>query len=104
MKLKYFFPIVIAVLTTLVTSCSDEDVVSYLDNVRVTSSYVALPAEGGSTSLDVTASGDWTISDIPEWVTVSPTSGSGDATVTFTAPATLDSKEAYVTIECKGDK
>ena len=104
MKLKYFFPIVIAVLTTLVTSCSDEDVVSYLDNVRVTSSYVALPAEGGSTSIDVTASGDWTISDIPEWVTVSPTSGSGDATVTFTAPATSDSKEAYVTIECKGDK
>ncbi len=104
MKLKYFFPIVIAVLTTLVTSCSDEDVVSYLDNVRVTSSYVALPAEGGSTSIDVTASGDWTISDIPEWVTVSPTSGSGDATVTFIAPATSDSKEAYVTIECKGDK
>ena len=104
MKLKYFFPMVIAALATFVTSCSDEDVVSYLDNVRVTSSYVALPAEGGSTSIDVTASGDWTISDIPEWVTVSPTSGSGNTTVTFTAPATSSSKEAYVTIECNGDK
>ncbi|MCI7400083.1 MAG: DNA-binding protein, partial [Prevotella sp.] len=75
MKLKYFFPMVIAALSMMVTSCSDDDVVSYLDNVRVTSSYVALPAEGGSTSIDVTASGDWTISDIPEWITVSPTSG-----------------------------
>ena len=104
MKLKYFFPMVIAALATFVTSCSDEDVVSYLDNVRVTSSYVSLPAEGGSTSIDVTASGDWTISDIPEWVTVSPTSGSGNTTVTFTAPATSKSNEAYVTIECNGDK
>ena len=104
MKLKYFFPMVIAALATFVTSCSDEDVVSYLDNVRVTSSYIALPAEGGSTSIDVTASGDWTISDIPEWVTVSPTSGSGNTTVTFTAPATSKSNEAYVTIECNGDK
>ena len=104
MKLKYFFPMVIAALATFVTSCSDEDVVSYLDNVRVTSSYIALPAEGGSTSIDVTASGDWTISDIPEWVTVSPTSGTGNTTVTFTAPATSKSNEAYVTIECNGDK
>ena len=104
MKLKYFFPMVIAALATFVTSCSDEDVVSYLDNVRVTSSYIALPAEGGSTSIDVNASGDWTISDIPEWVTVSPTSGTGNTTVTFTAPATSKSNEAYVTIECNGDK
>ena len=104
MKLKYFFPMVIAALSMMVTSCSDDDVVSYLDNVRVTSSYVALPAEGGSTSIDVTASGDWTISDIPEWITVSPTSGSGNATVTFSAPATTKSNEDYVTIECNGDK
>ena len=102
--MKYFFPMVIAALSMMVTSCSDDDVVSYLDNVRVTSSYVALPAEGGSTSIDVTASGDWTISDIPEWITVSPTSGSGNATVTFSAPATTKSNEDYVTIECNGDK
>ena len=104
MKLKYFFPMVIAALATFVTSCSDEDVVSYLDNVRVTSSYIALPAEGGSTSIDVTASGDWTISDTLKWVTVSPTSGTGNTTVTFTAPATAKSNEGYVTIECNGDK
>ena len=104
MKLKYFFPMLIAALAMMVTSCSDDDVVSYLNNIRVTSSYVALPAEGGSTSIDVTASGDWTISDIPEWLTVSPASGSGNATVTFTAQATTKSNEAYVTIECNGDK
>ncbi|MGM9697937.1 MAG: BACON domain-containing protein [Prevotella sp.] len=104
MKLKYFFPMFIAAVVALFSSCQDEDVVSYLDNVRVTSSYVALPAEGGSTSIDVTASGNWTISDIPEWVTVSPTSGTGNATVTFTAPATTKSNEDYVTIECNGDK
>ncbi len=104
MKLKYFFPMFIAAVVALFSSCQDEDVVSYLGNVRVTSSYVALPAEGGSTSIDVTASGNWTISDIPDWITVSPTSGTGNGTVTFTAPATTKSNESYVTIECNGDK
>lgn len=104
MKLKYFFPMFIAAVVALFSSCQDEDVVSYLGNVRVTSSYVALPAEGGSTSIDVTASGNWTISDIPDWITVSPTSGTGNGTVTFTAPATTKSNEGYVTIECNGDK
>ena len=104
MKLKYFFPMFIAAVVALFSSCQDEDVVSYLGNVRVTSSYVALPAEGGSTSIDVTASGNWTISGIPDWITVSPTSGTGNGTVTFTAPATTKSNEGYVTIECNGDK
>ena len=101
MKLKYIIPSLIAVLAMCV-SCSDDEA-TYLDEVKVSSSYVAIPAEGGSVTIDVNAVDSWEITDIPEWVTVSPSTGSAGTTqVTFTAEETTSSKEATVYLTCAG--
>ena len=54
MKLKYFFPLFIAAVALMV-SCDDEFSATLLDEIQVSSSYVAIPVAGGSTSIDVTA-------------------------------------------------
>jgi hypothetical protein len=45
-----------------------------------------LAAEGESVEVALTSNGDWTVDAYPDWLTVSPTSGKGDATLTLTAP------------------
>ena len=87
MKLKYLIPIVLAVLTIQV-SCSDDNNPTYLDEVRLSSSYVTLDLNGGSADITVKASDSWSINvdEIPSWLTVSPTSGSaGESRITFSA-------------------
>jgi len=100
MKLRNIFTILAAALAFAFVGCQEEE--RFLSEVKVSSSYVALPAEGGSQDIQVTAVGAWEFTGIPEWLTVSPASGSGDATVTFTAGETKTTNEAALELVCEG--
>jgi len=102
MKLKYFIPSLVAVVATLFTSCAKDNDPTYLSNIRVSESYVALSTNGGSTSIDISAAGSWSVSGAPDWLTVSPASGNGDGTITFSADA-AEGRSASVTITCEGE-
>ena len=100
MKLRNIFTILAAALAFAFVGCQEEE--RFLSEVKVSSSYVALPAEGGSQTIEVKAVGEWNFTGVPEWLTVSPASGSGDATVTFTAAATKSTREASLSLNCAG--
>lgn len=104
MKLKYFLAALIAASSFALTtvSCDDEDEKSYLSEVQVTSSYVALPVNGGSKTVDVNAKGEWKFENVPDWLTIAPMSGSGNASVTFTAAESKKTNEATVLLVCGG--
>jgi hypothetical protein len=109
MKLKNIFPFFIAILAFL-TSCVDEETVTLLDGIQVSSSYVAIPIGGGSTSITVTAKDSWTAEKVTTtknqvtWLTISSISGSaGETTLTFSALSTLDGRSAEVLIKCGGE-
>ena len=88
MKLKYFIPSLVAVVAAMFTGCSEDNDPTYLDGLRVSQSYVALPQNGGTQSITVNAAESWSIDDatIPAWLTVSPKSGSaGESTISFSA-------------------
>ena len=55
-------------------------------DVALGTSTLNLAAEGESVEVALTSNGEWTVSSCPEWLAVSPTSGNGNATLTFTAP------------------
>ncbi|WP_163322579.1 BACON domain-containing protein [Draconibacterium mangrovi] len=103
MKLKYLFPIFIAILA-LMTSCEDEETVTLLDGIQVSSSYVSIPVDGGSTSITIMAKDNWTVENSVAWVTISSTSGSaGESTLTFSATSAIDGRTGEVLIQCAGE-
>lgn len=109
MKLKYLFPLFIAMLA-LMTSCDDEASMTLLDEIQVSSSYVSIPVEGGATIITVTTQDSWTIEKVTtdknkvEWLTISATSGSaGESQISFSAPSAIDGRTAEVLLK-SGDK
>src|SRR5690554_3400957 len=108
MKLKYIFPLIISALIFMV-SCEDEDSMTLLDEIQVSSSYVSLPVSGGSNSITITAIEGWTIEKVTtdkddvDWLSFSTNSGgAGETDVVFSAESTLDGRTAEVLITSAG--
>lgn len=57
------------------------------NTLTVTPSYLSFLAAGSTLTSTVTASGAWTITNVPAWITVSPMSGTGNGTLTVTTSA-----------------
>lgn len=105
MKLRYF--ISFFALVALLAGCSDDDEMTLLDEIRVSSSYVGIDVNGGSGNIILNANDAWAFDqeEIPEWLTISPMSGSaGEYGITFTAPAAPDGRTAVLHVECDGKK
>src|SRR5690554_1799758 len=121
MKLKYIFSLFIATLA-LLASCAEEDAVTLLDEIQVSSSYVTIPEAGGSTKITITARESWTaekvfiketetvdgetvtvVKDSIKWLSLSTTTGSaGETELTFTAPSAIDGRSAEVLLHSGG--
>lgn len=101
MKLRYF--ISFFALIGLLASCSDDDAMTLLDEIQVSSSYVSIDVNGGSNTITLNAKEAWSFdeAELPAWLTVSPMAGgAGETTVTFTAPATLDGRQTVLHVAC----
>ena len=104
-------------IAAALTSCSDDNDPTYLDGLRVSTSYVALPQDGGETTITVNANDSWAFAQqqwisgkdtinaaTPQWLTVSATSGAaGETNLTFSADATLDGRTCELLINCGGE-
>ena len=122
MKLRYFFPLFVAVMAML-TGCATDQDRSYLGEIRLSQSYVALNTAGGSTTITLTATSDWkfekviaktekgsdgktitTYHETPDWLTVTPLSGGAgeDIAITFSAEA-AEGRTATLKISCGGN-
>ena len=103
MKLKNIFVSTIAVLAALV-GCNKEEGPSYLDEIRVTSSYVSIPVEGGSGHIKLTATDSWEVTGAPDWLLVEPSRGTAgqEMDICFAAESTLDGRTCEVLLKCAG--
>lgn len=101
MKLKHIFTAVAAALV-LAVGC-EKETVNQLAEVQVSSSYVAINQDGGSVSINVIANDSWTVTDVPEWLTVSPLNGgAGQQSLNFSAQKTLDGRTQEIHLNCGG--
>ena len=100
MKLRNIFA-ALAVAALAFVGCQEEE--RFLDEVKVSQSYVAIPAEGGQAEITVNAVDAWEFTGVPEWLTVNPMTGAaGETKVVFTAEATDATREALVVLVCAG--
>ena len=105
MKLRYLLLSVLACAAVAFTSCESEVEISSLGEFKASPSYIGFDLGGGSVTSEVTATDTWSFdtASIPEWLTVSPTSGSaGTSKITFTAASNSEpaarNVELYVTV------
>ncbi len=101
MKLRYLFTS-LAALAALAVGCTQE-LPGDLAEIKVESSFISLPAEGGSATTVVSASSEWAFQELDSkaaaWLTVSPLSGgAGETTVTFSAEEASATREAALKI------
>ena len=101
MKLRNIFA-ALAVAVLAFAGCQEKE--RFLEEVKVSQSYVAIPAEGGQVEITVNATDSWEITGMPEWATVTPATGAaGETKVVFAAEAATETREALVSLVCAGD-
>ena len=97
MKLTHYILSILAG-AALAAGCAQEQVVSSIAEFRVEKSYIGLPLGGGtnSSAYEATASWSFDTSAIPDWLTITPTSGGAgsDYIVFFAEPNTGDSERS----------
>lgn len=91
---------VVRVVSTLNPNLSKNITVSQkafeFDETAASYSYEALSP--GSTRVQISGMGDWTVQNIPDWVSVSPISGSGDEVITISPKQNLETRMREVTL------
>ena len=100
MKLRNIFTALAAAVIAF-AGCQEKE--RFLDEVKVSQSMIAIPAEGGQVKVTVNAVDSWEITDVPEWLTVSPaTGGRGETEVTFSAGAATSTNVVLLSLVCGG--
>ena len=100
MKLRYLFSIILSAL--FFAGCADISTDSW-DNIKLSQTYVSIPAGGGSTNVTINATEDWAFvvgEDWPAWLTVDKLTGAaGESTVSFSAEAVNGGRSAELQIK-----
>jgi len=102
---KYFMMAIAAIAAMTMTVSCDSDYApdSFLDEVTVSSSYLSFVPAGSSTEITINANGAWELTEVPEWLTASPSQGAaGQTTVKFTATETSETREGAIKLVCDG--
>lgn len=101
MKFRNIITSILAAFAIL-CGCTPMELIQTAENVKAEPSYLEIAPDGGEVKSTVIAGADWKITEIPEWLTVSPVSGSAtDANgvqVTFSAGVTYESRTAQVLV------
>lgn len=99
MKLRNIFA-ALAIAALAFVGCQEKE--RFLDEVKVSQSYLAFDKAGQSIDVIVNAIDKWEFTEVPEWITVNPASGNaGDnIKVTFTAGVAESTREAIFYLNC----
>ena len=74
----------LAAIFTILTSCEDS---ANETSLSVNPTSLNFEKEGGTLALRILSDGNWSVSDIPSWITLSAVSGQGEADISVTAKA-----------------
>lgn len=101
MKLRYLLASAAAVLA-LAFGCT-KSLPGDLDEIKVSTSFVSIPEQGGTTEITIDAKDDWAFESdtlAEKWLKIEPNSGkAGQTKVSFKAETTLNTRQAALKIK-----
>lgn len=87
----------------LMCSCSDDvlDKIIPSDDISLSATNMAIDANSGTTAIDIMANCAWTASSNASWLSVSPSTGTGDAVLncTWSSNPETNERKATITVE-----
>lgn len=121
MKLRYIIAAIAS--AAIFAGCQTEPMVGSFAELSVDKTFVAIPMEGGSQDVNLTAPESWSFAklfdlkgedgktvkdennnvvktELPDWITADKVSGNGTTTIKFSAPASESGREAELQIKC----
>ena len=108
----------LAILSAILVSCTESEINESNGNssneeenpseemyLNVYYDDIVFPSNGGEDYFDIESNTDWTISNTSDWLTIKPTEGNGNASITLTASASdvYDDRNTVITVRA-GDK
>lgn len=96
--IKKFQWLIFLGIVVCLAACAGDDNAQPSVNLSINPAAVSLGADAESTDVGVNSNGSWSVATNVDWVSVSPQSGSGDASVTINAEANTDSNSRSATL------
>ena len=95
----------LAILSAVLVSCTKSEINEEKGYLNVDYEDIVFPSKGGEAYFDIESNTNWTISNSSDWLTIEPTEGYGNASVTLTASASdvYDDRNTVITVKA-GDK
>ena len=100
----------LALMSAVLVSCTKSEISQ--DGGNPESTYlnvyyddIVFPSKGGEDNFDIESNTEWTISNTSDWLTIEPTEGNGNASITLTASASdvYEDRNTVITVKA-GDK
>ena len=100
----------LAIMSAVLVSCTKSEINQEGNNpeesyLNVYYDNIVFPSNGGEDYFDIESNTDWIISNTSDWLTIEPTEGNGNSSITLTASASdvYDDRNTVITVKA-GDK
>lgn len=100
----------LAIMSAILVSCAKSEINQEGNNpeesyLNVYYDNIVFPSNGGEDYFDIESNTDWIISNTSDWLTIEPTEGNGNSSITLTASASdvYEDRNTVITVKA-GDK
>lgn len=93
----------LALMSAILVSCTKPEIHEEKGYLNVYYEDIVFPSKGGEEYFDIESNTNWTISNSSDWLTIEPTKGNGNASITLTATASdvYDDRNTVITVKAE---
>ena len=93
----------LALMSAILVSCTKPEINEEKGYLNVYYEDIVFPSKGGEEYFDIESNTNWTISNSSDWLTIEPTEGNGNASITLTATASdvYDDRNTVITVKAE---
>src|ERR1700754_2140625 len=95
------FGFLVLLCSIFITNCSNKDDDKISSQISSDKTSITIQVQGGTEYINISANAPWELTDLPSWLKVSPTSGSGNTKVEIVCDPNITANELKANINLK---